>query len=80
MVEKKQYSSLDYQKRLSASHTTVSMSRVANCWDNAPMESFWATLKRANVLMSYLLPTAKPGLNSSVTLWAFTTVNAAIRL
>lgn len=22
------------------------MSRVGNCWDNAPMESFWATLKR----------------------------------
>ena len=29
-----------------ASHMTVSMSRVGNCWDNAPMESFWATLKR----------------------------------
>ncbi len=42
-----QYTSLDYQKRLTASHMTVSMSRVANCWDNAPMESFWATLKRA---------------------------------
>jgi transposase InsO family protein len=41
-----QYTSLDYQKRLTASHMTVSMSRVGNCWDNAPMESFWATLKR----------------------------------
>lgn len=41
-----QYTSLDYQKRLSASYMTVSMSRVGNCWDNAPMESFWATLKR----------------------------------
>lgn len=41
-----QYTSMDYQKRLSASHMTVSMSRVGNCWDNAPMESFWATLKR----------------------------------
>ena len=41
-----QYTSLDYQKRLSASSMTVSMSRVGNCWDNAPMESFWATLKR----------------------------------
>ena len=41
-----QYTSLDYQKRLMASHMTVSMSRVGNCWDNAPMESFWATLKR----------------------------------
>jgi putative transposase len=41
-----QYTSLDYQKRLTASFMTVSMSRVGNCWDNAPMESFWATLKR----------------------------------
>ena len=35
-----QYTSLDYQKRLTASYMTVSMSRVGNCWDNAPMESF----------------------------------------
>ena len=41
-----QYTSSDYQKRLTASHMSVSMSRVGNCWDNAPMESFWATLKR----------------------------------
>lgn len=41
-----QYTSLDYQKRLTASDMIVSMSRVGNCWDNAPMESFWATLKR----------------------------------
>ena len=41
-----QYTSVDYQKRLSASDMTVSMSRIGNCWDNAPMESFWATLKR----------------------------------
>ena len=41
-----QYTSLDYQKRLMACPMTVSMSRVGNCWDNAPMESFWATLKR----------------------------------
>ena len=24
---------------------TVSMSRKGNCWDNAPMESFWGLLK-----------------------------------
>ncbi len=41
-----QYTSLDYQKRLIASDMTARMSRVGNCWDNAPMESFWATLKR----------------------------------
>jgi len=37
---------LDYQKRLSTSYIIVSMSRVDNSWDNAPMERFWATLKR----------------------------------
>ena len=26
-----------------------SMSRVGNCWDNAPTESFWGHLKRASV-------------------------------
>lgn len=25
---------------------TMSMSRKGNCWDNAPMESFWGTLKQ----------------------------------
>ena len=25
---------------------TASMSRKGNCYDNAPMESFWGTLKR----------------------------------
>jgi putative transposase len=24
---------------------TVSMSRKGNCWDNAPVESFWGSLK-----------------------------------
>jgi len=74
-----QYTSFDYQKRLSASHMTVSTSRVGNCWDKAPMESFWATLKReyADVV---LLPTLKPGLNSSVTSWAFTIATVVIRL
>lgn len=41
-----QYTSVAYQNRLSKLGITVSMSRTANCLDNAPMESFWATLKR----------------------------------
>ncbi len=28
---------------------TCSMSRRANCWDNAPMESFFASLKKEHV-------------------------------
>lgn len=41
-----QYTSADYRQRLADSGMTASMSRTGNCLDNAPMESFWATLKR----------------------------------
>lgn len=41
-----QYTSHDYQRKLRHYRMCPSMSRKANCWDNAPMESFWATLKR----------------------------------
>jgi transposase InsO family protein len=41
-----QYTSDDYRNLLRAYLITVSMSRSGNCLDNAPMESFWATLKR----------------------------------
>lgn len=40
-----QYASGDYRAVLEALHIQVSMSRIANCYDNAPMESFFATLK-----------------------------------
>lgn len=41
-----QYASLDYQSVLSGAGCIASMSRRGNCWDNAPVESFFATLKR----------------------------------
>jgi transposase InsO family protein len=41
-----QYASLDYQSLLQAVGIVCSMSRKGNCWDNAPVESFFATLKR----------------------------------
>lgn len=41
-----QYASGDYQKLLSSNGMIGSMSRKGNCWDNAPMESFFGTLKR----------------------------------
>ncbi len=41
-----QYTSHDYQLRLSEYGMIASMSRTGSCLDNAPMESFWATLKR----------------------------------
>jgi putative transposase len=40
-----QYASHDYQRLLAAYGMVVSMSRRGNCYDNAPIESFWATLK-----------------------------------
>ena len=40
-----QYASQDYRAVLSSAGITASMSRKANCYDNAPMESFFHTLK-----------------------------------
>ena len=40
-----QYAAKDYRKKLAARGITVSMSRKADCWDNAPMESVNGTLK-----------------------------------
>jgi putative transposase len=41
-----QYASEHYQQRLAGHGITCSMSRRGDCWDNAPMESFFASLKR----------------------------------
>jgi putative transposase len=41
-----QYASEHYQQLLARHGITCSMSRRANCWDNAPMESFFASLKK----------------------------------
>ena len=40
-----QYASRAYQRLLAAHGLTVSMSRKGNCWDNAPVESFFSSLK-----------------------------------
>ena len=41
-----QYASEHYQGLLTKHGITCSMSRKGNCWDNAPMKSFFATLKK----------------------------------
>ncbi len=41
-----QYASKDYRQALSDAGFTVSMSRRGDCYDNAPVESFFATLKK----------------------------------
>lgn len=40
-----QYASEDYMYLLQSNNMVVSMSGKGDCWDNAAMESFWATLK-----------------------------------
>ena len=40
-----QYASADYRRALSAAGLVASMSRKANCYDNATMEAFWSTIK-----------------------------------
>ncbi len=40
-----QYASREYQALLTKYHMQASMSRTGNCYDNAPMESFFGTLK-----------------------------------
>lgn len=44
-----QYASDDFQKVLTKYGAICSMSRKGNCWDNAPAESFFASLKRGLV-------------------------------
>ena len=40
-----QYCSYEYRELLERLGMKASMSRKGNCYDNAPMESFWGTLK-----------------------------------
>jgi len=40
-----QYASAAYHARLASAGMRISMSRVGNCWDNAPVESFFSSLK-----------------------------------
>jgi putative transposase len=44
-----QYASFEYRQLLGQFGMEASMSRRGNCYDNAPMESFWASLKKEQV-------------------------------
>ena len=44
-VRGRQYCAHDDQQLLKANGILASMSRKGNCWDNAPMESWFHTLK-----------------------------------
>ncbi len=45
-VELGQYASAGYQRLLRWAGFTTSMSRIGDCWDNAVVESFFATLTK----------------------------------
>jgi transposase InsO family protein len=53
-----QYTSHPYHTLVNEYHITASMSRRGNCWDNAPMESFFGHLKE-EYLRHYKKPTFK---------------------
>ena len=44
-----QYAAYHYQRRLELAQARSSMSRRGDCYDNAPTESFFSTLKRERV-------------------------------
>ncbi len=47
------YSSGEYQELISSNDMLSSMSRKGDCWDNAPMESFWGKMKLEFVNKTY---------------------------
>jgi putative transposase len=48
-----QYCSYEYRRLLGQFEMKVSMSGKGNCYDNAPMESFWGTLKQELIYHSH---------------------------
>jgi transposase InsO family protein len=51
----KQYCSISFAELLDKFHMKASMSRKGNCYDNAPMESFWGTMKNELVYHQHYL-------------------------
>jgi len=59
-----QYCAHDYQKLLEQFGMRTSMSRRGNCYDNAPMESFWGSLK--NELVHHCCYTTRAEAQASI--------------
>ena len=51
-LESAQYASRSYRRVAESHGLDLSMSRKGNCWDNAAVESFFATLKKELVYRS----------------------------
>ena len=65
-----QYTSSEYKKTLGQLHAVQSMSGVGKCWDNARMESWFATLKKEKI---YQLDTTKLTVEKVKTIvWRYT--------
>ena len=65
-----QYTSGEYKKTLGQLHAVQSMSGVGKCWDNARMESWFATLKKEKI---YQLDTTKLTVEEVKTIvWRYT--------
>ena len=65
-----QYTSCEYKKTLGQLHAVQSMSGVGKCWDNARMESWFATLKKEKI---YQLDTTKLTVEEVKTIvWRYT--------
>ncbi|KWE92957.1 hypothetical protein WL80_00330 [Burkholderia ubonensis] len=52
-VESAQFAARAYRKLAAMFKTNVSMSRRANAWGNAPMESFFKTLKVERIYQTH---------------------------
>jgi len=61
-----QYCSHEYRKMLDRLGMTISMSGTGNCYDNAPMESFWATLKTELIFHPFRYPTPSHSGNNRI--------------
>ena len=48
-----QYASAEYRRLLAQFGMQQSMSRKGNCWDNSPMESWFASLKKEQVYLQH---------------------------
>jgi transposase InsO family protein len=75
-----QYASEHYQRLLGEHGITCGMSRRADRWDDAPTESFFASLKRNSSTAPTSPPGRRPGRRSSSTSRSFTTRNGGTPL
>jgi len=73
-IEFAQYASNAFQAALLRAGITCSMSRRANCWDNAVAESFFSTLKTE--LVHNLIFTSKTSATSTIAEWIEVFYNA----